>query len=66
MGSKDNLSEIVRTAAAYELFLRLTAEHTSLIEAVFKKEVQHFLECSFKGRGGRRRHEGEQDSPGKA
>ena len=43
MISKDNLSEAVRTAAAYELFLRLTSEKTSLMEAVFQKEVKHFL-----------------------
>ena len=59
MVQKDNLSEIVRTAAGYELFLRLTSDRTSLMEAAFQREVKHFLSCSFRGRRGKRHESGE-------
>ena len=59
MISKDNLSEAVRTAAAYELFLRLTSEKTSLMEAAFQKEVKHFLLSFDKKRKKHERDSGE-------
>jgi len=37
------ISETFRTAAAYELFLRLASEKNNLIKLAFKAEKEHFL-----------------------
>jgi len=48
-----SLSEIFRTVAAYELFLRLSNEKNQLRTIAFESEFNNFLNCFLnKERGG--------------
>jgi hypothetical protein len=53
--NKKYLSEIFRTAAAYELFLRLASEKSTLVTAALEAEMKHFLLCPFNGRRKKRK-----------